>query len=148
MDFDVVSVREDITLEVVTRYLRRFDELPDHTDQIFVVDREESLKGVLPLSRLIVGDLDKTVADVMVTDAITLYPDDRAQDAAQAFERYDLVSAAVVNEAGKLLGRVTVDKMVDYIRARTEAELLSKGGLREEEDIFSSVWSSWIWPRA
>jgi magnesium transporter len=85
----------------------------------------------------------------MVTDAITLYPDDKAQDAAQAFERYDLVSAPVVDESGKLVGRVTVDKMVDYIRARTEAELLSKGGLHEEEDIFSSVWASvknrWRW---
>jgi magnesium transporter len=114
-----------------------------------VVDRAEHLKGVLPLARLIVGDLDKTVAEVMVTDAITLYPDDRAQDAAQAFERYDLVSAPVVDESGKLVGRVTVDKMVDYIRARTEAELLSKGGLHEEEDIFSSVWASvknrWRW---
>ena len=99
MDFDVVSVREDITLEVVTRYLRRFDELPSHTDQVFVVDRDERLKGVMPLARLIVTDLDKTVAEVMVTEAITLYPDDRAQQAAQAFERYDLVSAAVVEES-------------------------------------------------
>ena len=149
MDFEVVSVREDITLEVVTRYLRRFDELPDHTDKIFVVDRQEHLKGVLPLARLIVGELDKTVAEVMVTDDVTLYPDDKAQDAAQAFERYDLVSAPVVDESGKLAGRVTVDKMVDYIRSRTESELLTKGGLREEEDIFSSVWASvknrWSW---
>src|SRR3990172_8946071 len=149
MDFEVVSVREDVALEVVTRYLRRFDELPDHTDQVFVVDRDERLKGVLPLARLIVGDLDKTVAEVMVTDDVTLYPDDRAQDAAQAFERYDLVSAPVVDESGKLAGRVTVDKMVDYIRSRTESELLTKGGLREEEDIFSSVWASvknrWSW---
>jgi len=149
MDFDVVSVREDITLEVVSRYLRRFDELPPHTDQIFVVDRGEHLRGVLPLSRLIVSDLDKTVDEVMVTEAITLYPDDKAQEAAQAFERYDLVSAAVVDESGKLLGRLTVDKVVDYIRSKTQSELLTQGGLKEEEDIFSSVWASvknrWSW---
>ncbi len=149
MDFDVVAVREDITLEVVTRYLRRFDELPSHTDQIFVVDRGELLRGVLPLSRLIVGDLDKTVAEVMVSGAITFYPDDKAQDAAQAFERYDLVSAAVVDESGKLAGRLTVDKVVDYIRSSSQSELLTQGGLKEEEDIFSSVWASiknrWSW---
>ena len=149
MDFDAVAVREDVTLEVVSRYLRRFDELPDHTDQIFVVDREERLRGVLPLAKLIVSDLDKMVAEVMVTDTVTLYPDDKAQNAAQAFERYDLVSAAVVDDAGKLVGRVTVDTVLDYIRSTAESELLTRGGLREEEDIFASVWSSvrnrWSW---
>ncbi len=149
MDFDVVSVREDITLEVVTRYLRRFDELPSHTDQLFVVDREEHLKGVLPLNRLIVSDLDATVGSVMQTDAITLYPDDNARDAAQAFERYDLVSAGVVDDAGKLVGRLTIDKVVDYIRDKSESEALAQAGLREEEDIFASVWDSvknrWAW---
>ena len=110
-----------------------------------------TLPGIirLPLARLIVGDLDKTVAEVMLTDTITLYPDDNAQQAAQAFERYDLVSAAVVEESGKLVGRLTVDKVVDYIRDKTESELLSQGGLKEEEDIFSSVWASvknrWAW---
>jgi len=149
MDFDVVSVRADITLETVTRYLRRFDELPDHTDQLFVVDRDEQLKGVLPLNRLIVSDLDAAVESVMKSDTITLYPDDEAKDAAQAFERYDLVSTAVVDETGKLVGRVTIDKVVDYIRDKSESEALAKGGLREEEDIFASVWNSvrnrWTW---
>ncbi len=149
MDFEVVSVREDVTLEVVTRYLRRFDELPSHTDQVFVVDRAERLRGVLPIARLIVSDLDKTVASVMVTEAMTFYPEDHAREAAQAFERYDLVSAAVVDQAGRLLGRLTVDKVVDYIRSASESELLTQGGLKEEEDIFSSVWASvrnrWSW---
>jgi magnesium transporter len=149
MDFDVVSVREDVTLEVVTRYLRRFDELPDHTDQVFVVDRDERLKGVLPLSRLIVTELEDTVGKVMVRDMVTLYPDDKAQEAAKAFERYDLVSAAVVDEHGKLVGRVTIDKVVDYIREKSESEVLAQAGLREEEDVFSSVWASvknrWAW---
>ena len=149
MDFDVVSVRDDITLEVVTRYMRRFDELPGHTDQVFVVDREERLKGVLPLSLLIVTDLEASVASVMKTDMVTLYPDDKAQEAAQAFERYDLVSAAVVDEAGKLVGRVTIDTVVDYIRDKSESEALAQAGLREEEDIFASVWDSvknrWAW---
>src|SRR5882672_6410254 len=73
MDFDVVSVREDISVEVVTRYLRRFDRLPHHTDQIFVVDRDENLKGVVPLSKLIVSELEQTVGHIMVRDVVTLY---------------------------------------------------------------------------
>jgi len=149
MDFDVVSVREDVTLEVVTRYLRRFDELPDHTDQVFVVDRDEHLKGVLPLTKLIVAELDDLVGKVMVRDTVTLYPDDKAQEAANAFERYDLVSAAVVDDEGRLVGRVTVDRVVDYIRERSESEARAQAGLSEEEDVFSSVWASvknrWAW---
>ena len=149
MDFDVVSVREDVTLEVVTRYLRRFEELPDHTDQLFVVDREQQLKGVLPIARLVVTDLEKPVADVMLQEFVTLYPDDKAQDAAQAFERYDLVSAAVIEQNGKLVGRVTVDAVVDFIRAKSESEALAMAGLRETEDLFAPVWESfknrWSW---
>jgi magnesium transporter len=149
MDFDVVSVREDVSMEVVTRYLRRFDRLPGHTDQLFVVDRDEHLRGVLPLSTLIVSELEHSVEKVMERDMVTLYPDDKAQDAAKAFERYDLVSAAVVDKSGKLVGRVTVDKVVDFIRSKTETELLTQAGLREEEDVFSSVWASvknrWSW---
>jgi len=91
MDFDVVSVREDTAIETVTRYLRRFDALPHHTDQIFVVDRDERLKGVLPLSKLIVSELEHNVGKVMVGDVVTLQSGDKAQDAAKAFERYDLV---------------------------------------------------------
>ncbi len=149
MDFDVVSVRDDVTLEVVTRYLRRFEELPDHTDQLFVVDREQRLKGVLPIARLVVTDLEKPVADVMLQEFVTIYPDDKAQDAAQAFERYDLVSAAVIDPGGKLVGRVTVDAVVDFIRAKSESEALAMAGLRETEDLFAPVWESfknrWSW---
>ena len=149
MDFEAVSVREDVTLEVVARYLRRFEELPDHTDQIFVVDRGEHLRGALPLSRLVVNDPDRLVRDVMVQDAVTLYADDKAEDAAKAFERYDLISAAVIDARGKLLGRVTVNAVLDFVRETTETELLSIGGLREGEDVFASVWQSvrnrWSW---
>jgi len=150
MDFEVVTVREDVTLEVVMRYLRRLEELPDHTDQIFVVDRSQHLRGVLPLGKLIVSDLDEKVSAVMVRDDyVALYPDDKAQDAAQAFERYDLVSAPVIDASGRLMGRVTVDAVVDYISERSENQLLNKGGLRESEDVFASVWESvrnrWSW---
>lgn len=97
MDFDVITVREDVRLEVVLRYLRRLEELPDHTDQLFVVDRDEHLKGVLLISKILVSDPDTLVENVMSKEIITLHPGDKAQDAAYAFERYDLVSASIID---------------------------------------------------
>ncbi|HQS57906.1 MAG: magnesium transporter [Gallionellales bacterium 35-53-114] len=149
MDFDMVTIREDVTLEVVSRYLRRFEELPDHTDQLFIVDRNDHFKGVLPLNRLLVNEPELEVASLMIAETIKLNPDDKADQAAQAFERYDLVSAPVVDENGKLVGRVTVNAVMDYIRAESESDVLNLAGLREEEDIFASVWKSaknrWLW---
>ncbi|GGE42884.1 magnesium transporter MgtE [Halopseudomonas oceani] len=149
MDFDMLTIRDDVSLEVVSRYLRRFDALPDHTDKLFVVDTEGLLKGVLPIKKLLVSSPDALVADVMSDDPVIFDPADDAGDAAQAFERYDLVSAPVVDNLGRLCGRLTIDEMVDYIREESEAEVLNAAGLREEEDIFASVWKSvrnrWAW---
>lgn len=150
MDFDMVTVREDVSLEVVLRYLRRFDELPDHTDKLFVIDRDDHLKGILTLESLLINDPDLEVAEVMRTEpVISFEPEDEADTAAQAFERYDLVSAPVVDAERRVLGRLTVADVVDFIREESEAEILSKAGLREEEDIFASVWNSvrnrWAW---
>ena len=139
MDFEMVEVREDVTLEVVLRYLRRLDQLPDLTDQVFVIDRDDGLKGTLPVNKLLVTDADALVRDVMTSDMLTLNPWDKADDAAQAFERYDLVSAPVVDADNKLIGRVTVNEVMDYIRDSQEEEMLSKAGLREEEDIFAPI---------
>lgn len=149
MDFDMVEIREDVTLEVVLRYLRRLDELPDHTDQLFVVDRAAQFKGLLPVNRLLVSPPEGLVADVMVRDFVQFNPSENAQDAAAAFERYDLVSAPVVDDDGRLVGRMTVNAVVDYIRQAQDAEMLTAGGLREDEDLFASVWKSvknrWTW---
>ncbi|MAK74513.1 magnesium transporter [Halopseudomonas aestusnigri] len=149
MDFDMITIRDDVSLEVVSRYLRRFDALPDHTDKLFVVDTEGLLKGVLPIKKLLVSSPDALVVDVMSDDPVIFDPADDAGDAAQAFERYDLVSAPVVDNFGRLCGRLTIDEMVDYIREESEAEVLNAAGLREEEDIFASVWKSvrnrWAW---
>ena len=149
MDFEMISIREDVTLEVVLRYLRRFDALPNHTDQVFVVDRHDVLKGALPLDRLLLNEPDGEVASVMNTDLMTLSPLDETSEAAQAFERYDLVSAPVVDEAGRLVGRLTVDEVVDVIREEGEDAALAQAGLREDEDLFASVWNSarnrWLW---
>jgi magnesium transporter len=149
MDFDIVTIREDISLEVALRYMRRLGSLPDHTDKLFVVDRHDILRGVLLLKRLVVSDLDANVADVMSEDAVVFHPEDIADDAAKAFERYDLVTAPVVDDNNKLVGRVTVDAVMDLIREEAESDMLSMAGLREEEDFFASVWKSvqnrWAW---
>ncbi|OEC36121.1 magnesium transporter [Pseudomonas cuatrocienegasensis] len=149
MDFEMVTIREDVSLEVVLRYLRRLKELPGHTDKLFVVDYDGVLKGVLPVKRLLVNDPEKLVSTVMATDPVSFHPDEDGYDAAQAFERYDLISAPVVDKNGKLIGRLTIDEMVDLIREESESEVLNMAGLREEEDIFASVWKSlrnrWAW---
>ena len=142
MDFEVVSIREDVTCEVALRYLRRYDELPHQTDAVFVVDREDHLLGALALNRLLVTDPDVEIAGLYDREVMPFGPDDDADEAAQAFDRYDLVCAPVVDASRKMVGRLTVDAVLDYVRDRQEQQALGKVGLREEEDIFSSVWAS------
>ena len=149
MDFELVKIRADVTLEVVLRYLRRFEELPDQTDKIFVVDEDNRVQGVLPLKTLLVSDPDALVEVVRARDVVVFHPEDDSGDAAQAFERYDLITAPVVNADNQLIGRLTVDEMVDVIREESDSEVLSMAGLKEEEDLFASVWDSvknrWAW---
>lgn len=138
MDFEMVRVREDVTLEVVLRYLRRLHELPDHTDQIFVVDRQDRLQGTLPVSILLVKEPETLVCDAMLTDYLSLNPLDSDTDAAGAFERYDLVSAPVTDDQGRLIGRVTIAEVVDVIQEDSQEQELSRAGL-QEEDMFAPV---------
>jgi len=149
MDFDQLTVRPDVTLGAVTKYLRALDELPGQSDQLFVVDLEQRLQGTLPLARLIVSDLELAVGQVMVAEGVRFHPEQNAEDAATAFERYDLVSAPVTDHFGRLIGRLTVNAVVDYNRARSEQAQLAEAGLREEEDVFASVWNRfrnrWAW---
>ena len=149
MDFDMISIRDDVTVEVVLRYLRRLDEMPDHTDQLFVVNYSGQLRGLLPVNRLLVTAPETPVANVMQPELFKHHPQERAQDVASAFERYDLVSAPVVDDGGRLIGRVTVNAVMDYIREETDNDMLSAGGLLAQEDLFASVWRSvrnrWTW---
>ena len=149
MDFDVITVRGDVRIEVVLRYLRRLGELPDHTDQLFVVDRTEQLQGVLLLNQLLVSDPEAIVAEVMARGTIKFLPDDKAEQATHAFERYDLVTAPVISSEGKLLGRVTVNAVIDFMREKADLEARSQAGLSEEEDLFAPIWKSvrnrWAW---
>jgi len=149
MDFEMITIREDVTLEVVLRYLRFLKEIPEQTDKLFVVNSDNVLTGVVPLKWLLVNDPARMVSDVMAADANTFRPDEDVAETAQAFERYDLISAPVVDIEGHLIGRLTIEAMVDVIREESDAETLSRGGLREDEDIFASVWKSlrnrWTW---
>ena len=149
MDYDMVSVREEVTLEVALLYLRHLGELPNQTDKLFVVDSQDHLKGVLPLKRMLTLDPGSIIREVMVEDVVVFHPQDDGGTAAQAFERYDLVTAPVVDADNRLIGRLAVDVVMDYIRDESESEILSLAGLREEEDLFASVWKSvqnrWAW---
>lgn len=149
MDYDFVTIRADVTLEVALRYLRMLGELPPHTDKLFVVDRDGRLVGNLPLKRMLVHDPEAHVAAVMSDETVTFHPSDAAGEAAQAFERYDLVTAPVVDPKNRLVGRVTVDVVLDFIRAEAEEDMLQAAGLREEEDLFTTVWKAaknrWLW---
>ena len=149
MDFDMVTIPEGVTLDYVLAELRRLDHLPDHTDQIFVVSEADAFRGVLPIDRLLINQPETMVEDVMVSETLTLQALDDVGDAAAAFERYDLVSAPVVDPHGRLIGRLTVSEVVDVIREESESEQLSRAGLRDEEDLFASVWASarnrWLW---
>lgn len=114
------------------------------------MDREDHLKGILTLEKLLISDPNLEVRDVMQREQIISFqPDDDADEAAQAFERYDLVSAPVVDGEKRVIGRLTVADVVDFIREESEHEILAHAGLREEEDIFAPVWDSvknrWSW---
>jgi magnesium transporter len=149
MDYAPVTIREDISLDVVYRYLRRIGELPDHTDKLFVTNRHGQLTGILLLRRLVAEDPARRVSEVMARDVVTFSPGDPAEEAAQAFERYDLVSAPVVDERRHVLGRLTIDVVVDYLQELRNAEMLGRAGLREDEDLFAGVGPSvrnrWPW---
>ncbi|HGG58898.1 MAG TPA: magnesium transporter [Gammaproteobacteria bacterium] len=139
MNTDTVTVRSDVTIDVVFRYLRVRGELPEHTDSLMVVNRFGYYLGALPLSRLVTSDVNLTVEEVMNAEAPAIPANMPESEVAKLFEQRDLVSAAVVDEAGRLLGRITVDDVVDVIRDEAGHNLLSHAGLNEEDDIFAPV---------
>ncbi len=142
MDLDTVMVREDITLDVVFRYLRVRGEIPDTTDSLFVVDRNGVFQGVLPFNDLLTNETDVTVDEIMDREVERIPARMPARDVAKLFERRDLVTAPVVDENNKLLGRITIDDVVDVIRDSADHSFMSMAGLNEEEDLFSPVMKS------
>lgn len=142
MNLDAVTVRADVTLEVVLRYLRMRGELPARTDQLFVVNRNDRYRGALDITRLLTEDPEKTVGEVMDSGVEGISPETPAREVAKLFEDRDLVSAAVVTSEGKLLGRITIDDVVDVIREEADHSVMSMAGLGEDEDMFAGVVTS------
>ena len=142
MNLDAVTVRADVTLEVVLRYLRMRGELPKRTDQLFVVNRLDKYRGVVDITRLLTEDPEKTVGEVMDSGVEAIPPEAPAREVAKLFEDRDLVSAAVVTSDGKLLGRITIDDVVDVIREEADHSVMSMAGLGEDEDMFAGVLTS------
>jgi magnesium transporter len=139
MNTDVVTVRPDITIDVVLRYIRRYRELPPMTDNLWVVNRRDEFIGQVPISKILISDPTTTIREIMETEVEPLIVSTHEDEVAQRFERLDLVSAPVVNENGKLLGRITIDDVVDVIRASADHSLMSQAGLDEDEDIFAPL---------
>ncbi|MBT6579213.1 MAG: magnesium transporter [Cellvibrionales bacterium] len=139
MNTDTITVRARHSIDVVLRYLRRHDEIPDMTDNLYVVNRSDEFIGILPLAKILVSDPNKTVREIMLSDVKAIPVDMPDDEVARRFERKDWVSAPVVNENGKLLGRITIDDIVDVIREDADHSLMSMAGLDEEEDTFSPV---------
>jgi magnesium transporter len=139
MNVDAITVRESITVEVVLRYLRRRDELPEHTNRLFVVDRGDRLVGALRVSRILTADPQERVSHIMEREIVKFPAHTPDKDVAAAFEKYNLVSAPVVDDDNHLLGRITVDDVVDVIREQADRQVLAPAGLSEDDDIFAPV---------
>lgn len=142
MNTDTVTVRMDVTVDVVLRYLRLRQHLPENTDRLFVVDRYEHYLGTLPLSTVLTSDPSELVRDVMHEHVEPIAATTPESKVAQLFEQLDLVSAPVVDEEGHLLGRITIDDVVDVIREEAEHSLLSMAGLNEDHDLFAPILKS------
>lgn len=139
MDLDAVTVRSDVDVDVVLRYLRRLGDMPENFDKLFVVDRSNTYLGVLPLARLVIANPDATIASLMSEAEHPVGADMSVREVAVLFEQRDLISVAVVDEDGKLLGRITVDDVVDVIREESDRSFMSAAGLDEEHDIFAPL---------
>ena len=139
MDTEVITVRPDITVDVVLRYLRRFDEIPEITDNLFVVNRDDKFVGNLPLGMLLTSSPTTRVREVMNTEVRGIHVELTDSEVAQLFQRHDLVSAPVVDDENRLLGRITIDDVVDVIVEDADHSLLAMAGLSDTEDTFSSI---------
>lgn len=142
MNTDTITVRPDLTLDVVLRYLRRHEEIPEVTDNLFVVTRNDIFLGILPIRKILTSSPNITVRELMITDVEAIPATMADSQVAQLFERHDWVSAAVVDSAGKLLGRITIDDVVDVIIEDADHSLLGLAGLSDEEETFTSVQRS------
>jgi magnesium transporter len=142
MNTDVITVRSDITLEVVLRYLRLLGNVPTNTDSLYVVDHEDHYIGTIELAKLVSRSRSLTVSEVMSHQIEAIDANTPESDVAHRFEKHNLISAPVVDPENRLLGRITIDDVVDVIRDEAEHSMLSLAGLGEDEDTFAPVKKS------
>ena len=142
MNTDTITVRPDLSIDVVLRYLRRHRALPPMTDSLIVVNRRDEFIGMLPITAMLVSSQTATVREVMDTDIEPIPVTLSDTKVAHLFERYDLISAPVVDDQGRLLGRITIDDVVDVIREDADHSLMSMAGLDDDEDTFAPVWKT------
>jgi magnesium transporter len=149
MSHDAPAVREAASVGEAVAGLRAAGELPRLADSVFAVDARNVLRGVVPLRALLLSGPETRIGTLMAEDISAFGPDDPAREALAAFERYDLLSAPVVDERGKLLGRLSVDAVMDFARQQADIKELKRAGLAGEEDLFAPVWLSarnrWLW---
>ncbi|MGL5597623.1 MAG: magnesium transporter, partial [Aeromonas sp.] len=149
MDFEIITIRPQVTLATVQRYLRLCGHIPSNTDKLFVTDRRNHLLGELPLTTVLLNTPTTHVSAVMTQDPVTFDPEDNDEAAARTFERDNLLSAAVVDGKGKLMGRITVEEVVDLVYEESDTDLRRMGGISEEEDVFAPVGKAvktrWAW---
>lgn len=142
MNTDTITIRADVTLDVVLRFLRRHEEIPEMTDSLIVVSRDDRYIGLLPIRTLLVSDPSSSVRELMVTKRKAIHTDMPDSEVARLFERNDWVSAPVVDEGGFLVGRITIDDVVDVIREDGDHSLMSMAGLGEDDDTFATAFKT------
>ncbi|UZH03945.1 magnesium transporter [Pantoea anthophila] len=149
MDFNILTVREDVTLATVQRFLRKRKSMPGGTDKLFITNKDNQLLGELLLTDILLNKPKTLVSEVMNARPTTFQLNDKAEDAASAFERYNLISAAVTDAKGKLIGRVSIEDIIDLVNAENESNIRKMGGISQEEDVFAPVHKSvrkrWAW---
>lgn len=142
MNTDTITIRPDVSVDVVLRYLRLKGEIPEGTDSFYVVDREDKFIGAVSLSSIVTSKPEEVISSLINEDIEAVTVDMPENDVAALFERYDWLSAPVVDEEGRLLGRITIDDVIDIIREEAEHSMMSMAGLDDEADTFAPVVKS------
>lgn len=149
MEFEVITIRPDVTLATVQRYLRRLGKMPENTDKLFVTRRDKMLIGELELTTILLSPAHSLVEEVMESEPVAFHPEEESERVARTFERDNLISAAVIDQQGKLMGRLTIDEIVDVVYEETDSDLRRMGGLSAGEDVFAPVTKAfktrWAW---
>lgn len=142
MNTDTINIRSTVTVDVLLKYLRRLKKLPEQTDIVFVTDIMDKYFGFVSIQDLLVSDTGTFISKIMTKDLNIINPNTNQHEVARIFENADLVSAAVVDKNGILLGRITIDDVVDVIREEADESVLNMAGLKKEDDIFAPIIQS------